>query len=186
MKPSGPCMEANDPAAQLSFPNTACSSRAALWASGANLPLHLTWLGQHFTPCCQPTACSGICRQSWHGVKVLVSGAGKAGRAPLWLPLPGLFACDKIQPQRSAPLQEVCSHRLISHLPPLSLQAGEVTAQEGGIEELPPSSQKPQCLQPDPSTALQGAKPKGETPAVIRSRQKSVVEDEPFQKVIKG
>lgn len=147
MKPSGPCMEPKElPAAQLSLPSTACGSRAALQTPGANLPLHLMRLGQRFPPCCQPMACSGIRRQSWHGVKALVSGAGKAGQAPLWLPPPGLFACDKIQPQRSAPLQEVCSHRLISHLPPLSLQAGEVTAQEGGTEELPPSSQQPQCL----------------------------------------
>lgn len=59
------------------------------------------------------------------------------GSAPLRLPPSGLFSGDKNQPRRSAPAQEVCSRRLISHLPPLSLQVGEVTAQEGGTEELP-------------------------------------------------
>lgn len=55
-------------------------------------------------------------------------GLGKAGRAPLRLPPSGLLPCDNSQPSCSAPLQEVCSCHPISHLPPLSLQAGEVAA----------------------------------------------------------
>lgn len=82
-------------------------------------------------------------------------GLRKAGWAPLQLPPSGLVSCDKNYPSRSALLQEVRSCHPISHIPPRSLQAGEVAApgcaEEGGTQEqaapaiLFPAS--PQCHQ---------------------------------------
>lgn len=168
MKPSVPCMEANDPAAQFSFPNTACSSRAALRASGANLPLHLMRLGQHFSLCCQPTACSGICRQSWHGV--LCQGQEKRDGLLFGCPHQGCLLVIRSSPSAQLHCRKFVPIASFPTFLPSPCRLGRSQHRKEALRSCHPSSQQPQCLQPDPSTALQGAKPKGETPAAIRIR----------------
>lgn len=187
--------------ARLSFPNTIPAAvGAAPWAAALPGSPVLTCLSLLCgldgisLRAAKPRAlvvlgCAGISpRRSWQGctlesVRLLCcrwaarwTGLGTVGRGPLQLPPSGLFSCDKNRPSHSAPLQEVCSRRPVSHLPPLSLQAGEVaapgSAEEGVTQEQAPLVTLflagPRRLWRDPpAKRLQGGKPKSSSSGLV-------------------